>query len=168
VENPLTQHRRPGQLSRRMGCDRWPRGGLCYEDGRAALWLAFLSARLQCDVKRRELAGIIDKLKRQLDQHRADLTHIDRVLRVLAADLDPEKIRPNRVLKNSRVIPGRPIRAGPGTHEHRPAIDFSGPCSWVPGSRAKPAPQNDDVPAIFRNLLSCSLSRLRASLFVPQ
>ena len=27
--------------------------------------------------KRRELAGIIDELQRQLDQHRADLTHID-------------------------------------------------------------------------------------------
>jgi hypothetical protein len=26
----------------------------------------------------------------------------------------------SRVLKTSRVIPGRPIRAGPGTHEHRP------------------------------------------------
>jgi hypothetical protein len=26
--------------------------------------------------KRRELAGLIDRLQRQLDQHRADLTHI--------------------------------------------------------------------------------------------
>ena len=34
--------------------------------------------------KRRELAGIIDELQRQLDQHRADLTHIDGTLRVLA------------------------------------------------------------------------------------
>ncbi len=25
----------------------------------------------------------------------------------------------SRMLKNSRVIPGRPVRAGPGTHEHR-------------------------------------------------
>jgi hypothetical protein len=46
--------------------------------------------------KRRELAGIIDELQRQLDQHRADLTHIDGVLRVLATDLDPEMIRPKR------------------------------------------------------------------------
>jgi hypothetical protein len=38
--------------------------------------------------KRRELAGIIDELQRQLDQHRADLTHIDGALRVLATDLD--------------------------------------------------------------------------------
>ena len=27
--------------------------------------------------KRRELAGIIDEMQRQLEQHRADLTHID-------------------------------------------------------------------------------------------
>ena len=38
--------------------------------------------------KRRELAGIIDELQRRLDQHRADLTHIDGTLRVLASDLD--------------------------------------------------------------------------------
>ena len=42
--------------------------------------------------KRAELAGIIDQLQRQLGQYRADLTHIDGVLRVLAADLDPEAI----------------------------------------------------------------------------
>jgi hypothetical protein len=34
--------------------------------------------------KRRQLAGNIDELQRQLDQHRADLTHIDGTLRVLA------------------------------------------------------------------------------------
>jgi hypothetical protein len=48
--------------------------------------------------KRAELAGVIDQLQRQLDQHRANLTHIDGVLRVLAADLDPETIRPKRML----------------------------------------------------------------------
>jgi hypothetical protein len=54
--------------------------------------------------KRRELAGIIDQLQRQLDQHRADLTHIDGVLRVLATDLDPEKIRPKRVYRRNRYF----------------------------------------------------------------
>jgi hypothetical protein len=33
------------------------------------------------------------------------------------------------------------------------AIDFIGPCSWFPGSRAEPAPRNDAVPAFFRSLL---------------
>jgi hypothetical protein len=54
--------------------------------------------------KRRELAGIIDELQRQLDQHRADLTHIDGVLRVLATDLDPEKIRPKRAYRRNRYF----------------------------------------------------------------
>jgi hypothetical protein len=54
--------------------------------------------------KRRELAGIIDQLQRQLDQHRADLTHIDGVLRVLVADLDPETIRPKRAYRRNRYF----------------------------------------------------------------
>jgi hypothetical protein len=52
-----------------------------------------------------QLAGIIDQLQRQLDQHRADLTHIDGVLRVLATDLDPETIRPKRVYRRNRYSP---------------------------------------------------------------
>ena len=44
--------------------------------------------------KRRELAGVIDQMQRQLDQYRVDLTHIDGALRVLATNLDPETIRP--------------------------------------------------------------------------
>jgi hypothetical protein len=54
--------------------------------------------------KRRELAGIIDELQRQLDQHRADLTHIDGVLRALATDLDPEKIKPKRIYRRTRYF----------------------------------------------------------------
>ena len=54
--------------------------------------------------KRRELAGIIDELQRQLDQHRADLTHIDGVLRVLVTDLNPETIRPKRIYRRNRYF----------------------------------------------------------------
>ena len=54
--------------------------------------------------KRRELAGIIDELQRQLDQHRADLTHIDGVLRVLATDLEPEMIKPKRMYRRNRYF----------------------------------------------------------------
>jgi hypothetical protein len=54
--------------------------------------------------KRRELAGIIDRLQRQLDQYRADLTHIDGVLRVLATDLDPETIRRKRIYRRNRYF----------------------------------------------------------------
>jgi hypothetical protein len=54
--------------------------------------------------KRRELAGIVDELQRQLDQHRADLIHIDGTLRVLATDLDPETIRPKRTYRRNRYF----------------------------------------------------------------
>ena len=54
--------------------------------------------------KRRELVGIIDQLQRQLDQHRADLMHIDGVLRILASDLDPETIRPKRAYPRNRYF----------------------------------------------------------------
>jgi hypothetical protein len=46
----------------------------------------------------------IDELQRRLDQHRADLTHIDGTLRVLAVDLDPETIRPKRVYRRNRYF----------------------------------------------------------------
>jgi hypothetical protein len=54
--------------------------------------------------KRRELAGIIDQMQRQLDQYRADLTHIDGALRVLATNLDPETIRPKRAYRRNRYF----------------------------------------------------------------
>jgi hypothetical protein len=57
--------------------------------------------------KRRELAGIIDQMQRQLDQYRADLTHIDGALRVLATDLDPETIRPKRPYRRNRYFASR-------------------------------------------------------------
>src|SRR5438045_8705622 len=43
-------------------------------------------------------------MQQQLDQHRADLTHIDGVLRVLASDLDPETIRPKRAYRRNRYF----------------------------------------------------------------
>ena len=54
--------------------------------------------------RRRELAGVIDDMQRRLDQHRADLTHIDGALRVLATDLDPETLRPKRVYRRNRYF----------------------------------------------------------------
>ena len=43
--------------------------------------------------KRRELARLIDTLEEQLDQHLADLAHIDGALRLLGI-IDPEVLRP--------------------------------------------------------------------------
>jgi hypothetical protein len=46
--------------------------------------------------KRSVVAGLIEKLERKLEQHRADLTHIDGVLRLFQPDRDPGEIKPKR------------------------------------------------------------------------
>ena len=46
--------------------------------------------------KRALIAGLIEKLERKLEQHRADLTHIDGVLRLFQPDRDPGDINPKR------------------------------------------------------------------------
>src|SRR5258705_13010566 len=46
--------------------------------------------------KRALVAGLIEKLERKLEQHRADLTHIDGVLRLFQPDRDSGDIKPKR------------------------------------------------------------------------
>jgi hypothetical protein len=46
--------------------------------------------------KRALVAGLIEKFERKLEQHRADLTHIDGVLRLFQPDRDPGEIAPKR------------------------------------------------------------------------
>jgi hypothetical protein len=46
--------------------------------------------------KRALVAGLIETLERKLEQHRADLTHIDGVLRLFQPDRDPSEIKPKR------------------------------------------------------------------------
>jgi hypothetical protein len=46
--------------------------------------------------KRAEIAGMIAELEEELNQCRADLTHIDGALRLLNADLDPTAISPRQ------------------------------------------------------------------------
>ena len=49
--------------------------------------------------KRAVVAGLIDRLERKLEQHRADLMHIDGVLRLFAPEHDPAEIKPRRTYK---------------------------------------------------------------------
>jgi hypothetical protein len=46
--------------------------------------------------KRALVAGLIEKLERKLEQHRADLTHVDGVLRLFQPEHDPASIKPKR------------------------------------------------------------------------
>jgi hypothetical protein len=54
--------------------------------------------------KRAKVAGCIARVERQLDQHRADLSHIDGVLRLFEPDRDPEAIKPKRSYKRTRYF----------------------------------------------------------------
>jgi hypothetical protein len=40
-------------------------------------------------------------------------------------------------------------RVRPGTYEHPPSTVFIGPCAWLPGSWAAPAPRNDGHLELF-------------------
>jgi hypothetical protein len=54
--------------------------------------------------KRAELVRLATELERELDQCRADLTHIDGVLRVLRADRDPTTLPPRRRYERVRYF----------------------------------------------------------------
>jgi hypothetical protein len=54
--------------------------------------------------KRAEVAGLIDSLERQLAQHRADLMHLDGVLRLFQPERDPAEIRPKQVRGRNRYF----------------------------------------------------------------
>jgi hypothetical protein len=54
--------------------------------------------------KRAELAGMIAHLEQEIDQCRADLTHIDGALRVPRTDFDPETIPPRRRYARTRYF----------------------------------------------------------------
>jgi hypothetical protein len=60
------------------------------------VWLADTHVVSALREKRAVVAGLIEKLERKLEQHRADLTHIDGVLRLFQPDRDPEEIKPKR------------------------------------------------------------------------
>jgi hypothetical protein len=61
--------------------------------------------------KRSELSGLIAHLERQIDQHRADLTHVDAVIRLYAPEIEPETIPAKLVRgRNSWFRPGECVR----------------------------------------------------------
>src|ERR1700730_13771391 len=60
------------------------------------MWVADLHVISALREKRALVAGLIEKLERKLEQHRADLTHIDGVLRLFQPEPDPGEIKPKR------------------------------------------------------------------------
>jgi hypothetical protein len=61
--------------------------------------------------KRAELSGIIADPEKRIAQHRADLVHIDAVLRLYAPEVEPETIAPKAVRRrNDWFKPGELAR----------------------------------------------------------
>ena len=60
------------------------------------MWMADPHVISALREKRAIVAGLIEKLERKLEQHRADLTHMDGVLRLFQPDRDPGDIKPKR------------------------------------------------------------------------
>jgi hypothetical protein len=60
------------------------------------MWMADTHIVSALREKRAKVAGCVARLERQLDQRRADLTHIDGVLRLFEPDRDPQTIKPKR------------------------------------------------------------------------
>ena len=60
------------------------------------MWMADPHVISALREKRALVAGLIEKLERRLEQHRADLTHIDGVLRLFQPEHDPASIKPKR------------------------------------------------------------------------
>jgi hypothetical protein len=54
--------------------------------------------------RRAEVAGLIDALERELAQQRADLVHLDSVLRLFQPERDPTEIRPKRSVHRNRYF----------------------------------------------------------------
>jgi hypothetical protein len=54
--------------------------------------------------KRAVIAGLIEKLERKLEQHRADLVHIDGALRLFQPSRDPELIQVKRPYARRRTL----------------------------------------------------------------
>ena len=60
------------------------------------MWMADPHVISALREKRAIVAGLIEKLERKLEQHRADLSHIDGVLRLFQPDRDPDEIKSKR------------------------------------------------------------------------
>ena len=60
------------------------------------MWMADPHVISALREKRALVTGLIEKLERKLEQHRADLTHVDGVLRLFQPDCDPDEIKPKR------------------------------------------------------------------------
>jgi hypothetical protein len=85
--------------------------------------------------KRADLSGTIADLEKQISQHRADLLHVDAVLRLFAPDLEPAAIRQGDA-SSERVVPAGRTGSDGARYPARRTGAAVDPCDHGPGDGA--------------------------------
>ena len=115
--------------------------------------------------KRAELSGNIADLEKRIGQHRADLLHVDAVLRLFAPDLEPAAILPKAVRQPSGWFrPGELARMVLDVLRTAPAALTVREITMQIMERRGLDPQDARTAELLRKLVSNALNRQAADL----
>ena len=115
--------------------------------------------------KRAELSGGIADLEKRIGQHRADLLHVDAVLRLFAPDLEPAAILPKAVRQPSGWFrPGELARLVLDVLRTAPAALTVREITVQVMERRGLDPQDARTVELLRKLVSNALNRQAADL----
>jgi hypothetical protein len=115
--------------------------------------------------KRAELSGTIVDLEKRIGQHRADLLHVDAVLRLFAPDLEPAAIGPKAVRRgNEWFRPGELARLVLEVLRTAPAALSVREITVQIMERRGLDPQDARTAELLRKLVSNALTRQAADL----
>src|SRR3954449_9784392 len=115
--------------------------------------------------KRAELSGNISDLEKRIGQHRADLLHVDAVLRLFAPEFEPATIPPRAVRRpNSWFKPGELARLLLEVLRTAPAALSVREITVQVMERRGLDPQDARTAELLRKLVSNALNRQDAAL----
>ena len=115
--------------------------------------------------KRAELSGGITDLEKRIGQHRADLLHVDAVLRLFAPDLEPAAILPKAMRQPSGWFrPGELARMVLDVLRTAPAALTVREITMRIMERRGLDPQDARTAELLRKLVSNALNRQAADL----
>jgi hypothetical protein len=115
--------------------------------------------------KRAELSGGIADLEKRIGQHRADLLHVDAVLRLFAPEFEPAAIPPKAVRQPSGWFrPGELARMVLDVLRTAPAALTVREITVQIMERRELAPQDARTAELLRKLVSNALNRQAADL----
>ena len=115
--------------------------------------------------KRAELSGSIADLEKRIGQHRADLLHVDAVLRLFAPEFEPATIPPRAVRRpNSWFKPGELARLLLEVLRTAPAALSVREITVEIMERRGLDPQDARTAELLRKLVSNALNRQAADL----